>query len=149
MKIVCNREKLFHAFQSVASVAPARSPKVILQNVKLDVGADSAVLMATDLEVGIRYEVDGIDVESPGVLLLPTDRFGPILRESNDESFRIDSDGQTTLVKGERSQFNLPVASAGDYPPVAGFDESSYYQVPARLLRELIRPDAVCDGERK
>ena len=27
MKITCNREKLLHAFQTVAAIAPARSPK--------------------------------------------------------------------------------------------------------------------------
>ena len=50
MKTTCNREKLLHAFQTVAPVAPARSPKPILQNVKFEVTKDAAILMATDLE---------------------------------------------------------------------------------------------------
>ena len=37
MKIQCEREKLLHAFQTAASVAPSRSPKPILQNLKLEV----------------------------------------------------------------------------------------------------------------
>ncbi len=139
MKITANREKLLHAFQSVAPVAPVRSPKVILQNIKLDVADNGATLMATDLEVGIRYVVEGIDVEAPGAVVLPTGRFGSILRESTDESFRLESDGQTATVKGERSKFNLPVTSPGDYPPVPSFDESAFFEVPARLLKELIR----------
>ena len=139
MKIIANREKLLHAFGNVASVAPARSPKPILQNVKLDVGNDNSTLMATDLEIGIRYQVQGIDVEAPGVVVLPTDRLGPILRESADETFRIESDGQNTTIKGERSQFTLPVANPSEYPPVAEFEEKSFYEVPARLLKELIR----------
>ena len=48
MKITCNREKMLHAFQTVAAVAPSRSPKAILQNVKLEVTKDAATLMATD-----------------------------------------------------------------------------------------------------
>jgi DNA polymerase III subunit beta len=139
MKIVANREKLLHAFQTVAPVAPARSPKTILQNLKLDVTGDTATLMATDLEVGMRYSVDGIDVESPGAVILRVDKFGPILRECNDETFRIESDGQTATVKGERSKFSLPVASPSEYPPVPSFDETTCYEIPARLLRELIR----------
>ncbi len=139
MKIVCNREKLLHAFQNVASVAPQRSPMAILQNVKLEVAEGGATLMATDLEVGVRYQTSGIDVEVPGEVVLPTDRFGRILRESSDETFRIECDGKSASVRGERSKFNLPVANASEFPPVAGFDEESYYEVPARLLRELIR----------
>src|SRR5690606_20570127 len=107
MKIICNREKLLHAFQTVAAVAPARSPKPILQNVKLEVTKDTGTLMATDLEVGMRYQVSGIEVEAPGSALLPVLRFGSILRESVDETFRLETDGTRTVVKGERSQFNL------------------------------------------
>ncbi|WP_425395949.1 DNA polymerase III subunit beta [Aeoliella sp.] len=139
MKIVANREKLLHAFSTVAPVAPARSPKAVLQNVKLDVTSDGATLMATDLEYGIRYAVDGIEVEAPGAVLLRTDKFGPILRESSDETFRIESDGSTTTVRGERSKFNMPVANPNEYPPVASFDEAAHYEIPARLLKELIR----------
>jgi DNA polymerase-3 subunit beta len=81
MKITCNREKMLHAFQTVAAIAPARSPKPILQNVKLEVTKDKATLMATDLEVGIRYEVTGVETDTPGAAVLPVGRFGSILRE--------------------------------------------------------------------
>ena len=107
MKITCNREKLLHAFQTVAAVAPARSPKPILQHVKLEVSPATATLMATDLEVGIRYEVSGIEVDAAGAAVLPVARFGSILRESSDATFRIESDGEGTTIRGERSQFKL------------------------------------------
>ena len=58
MKIKCDRAKLLDALQTVASVVPVRSPKPILQNVKLEVSKDAAILMATDLEIGIRIAVD-------------------------------------------------------------------------------------------
>jgi len=139
MKIICNREKLLHAFQTVAAIAPARSPKPVLQNVKLEVAADAATLMATDLEVGIRYEVSGLEVEAPGAALLPVGRFGSILRESSDATFRIESDGDGTTVRGERSQFKLPSENPQDFPAIAQFNEASYYELSARLFRELIR----------
>jgi len=50
MKAVCEREKMLHAFQTAASVAPSRSPKPILQNVKLDVTADSAMRMLKETD---------------------------------------------------------------------------------------------------
>jgi DNA polymerase-3 subunit beta len=139
MKIICNREKLLHAFQSVAAVAPARSPKPILQNVKLEVAGDTGTFMATDLEVGMRYQVAGIEVEAPGAALLPVGRFGSILRESFDETFRLETDGNHTVVRGERSQFNLSAENPHEFPPVATFDERNYYETSARLFRELIR----------
>jgi DNA polymerase-3 subunit beta len=139
MKITSNREKLLHAFQTVAAIAPARSPKPILQNVKLEVTKDSATLMATDLEVGIRYEVDGLEVDVPGAAVLPVGRFGSILRESTDATFRIESDNEGTSIRGERSQFKLPSENPQDFPAIAEFGEKSYYELSARLFRELIR----------
>ena len=42
-------------------------------------------------------------------------------------------------IRGERSQFKLPSENPQDFPPIAEFGESSYYEVSARLFRELIR----------
>jgi DNA polymerase III subunit beta len=139
MKIICNREKLLHAFQTVAAIAPARSPKPILQNVKMEVGSNSVMLMATDLEVGIRYEVAGVEIESPGAAVLPVQRFGSILRESSDATFRIESDSDGTTVQGERSRFKLPSENPQDFPTITQFTDSSYYELSSRLFRELIR----------
>jgi DNA polymerase-3 subunit beta len=139
MKITCNREKMLHAFQTVAAIAPARSPKAILQNVKLEVTADKATMMATDLEVGIRYEVTGVEVDVPGAAIFPVARFGSILRESSDATFRIEAGNDGTQIRGERSQFKLPSENPQDFPPIAEFGESSYFEISARLFRELIR----------
>lgn len=142
MKVSCDREQLLQAFQTVATVAPTRSPKPILQNVKLEVTKEGAVLSATDLEIGIRHQVSGVDVHVPGSVVLSVSRFGSILRESNDETLHLEADGQGTTIRGERSQFRLPAENPADFPSVTGFEEKSFYEVPARLLRELIRRTA-------
>lgn len=139
MKVVCQRDKLWTAFQTAAAVASPRSPKAILQNVKLEVTASDAILLATDLEVGIRTHVEGFDVSAPGSAILPLARFGPILRESSDETLRIESDGNSILVRGSRSEFNLPVENPAEFPTIAEFTEEAFHQVSARALRELIR----------
>ena len=139
MKITCERDKLLSAFQTAATVAPARSPKAILQNIKLEVEQDTALLMATDLEVGIRIEVPGVEVEVPGSVVLPTKRFGDILRESSDDKLFLEADGQNTTVRGERSEFKLPGENPQEFPAVAAFGEEKFHEVPARLLREAIR----------
>ena len=141
MKISCNREKLSQSFQAVAAVAPTRSPKPILQNVELEITSPeaAATLTATDLEASIRHEVEGVEAESAGAILLPVTRFGSILRESADEAFRIEADPQKTVVRGERSTFNLASEDAADFPLADAFDAESYYQAPAALLKTAIR----------
>jgi len=122
-----------------ASVAPARSPKPILQNVKLEVTMEGAILMGTDLEVGIRIEVPGFSVESPGSVVLPRDRFGKILAESSDEKLDLESDGRKALVRGQRSEFQLPSENPDEFPNVMAFEEKKYHELPARFFREVVR----------
>jgi DNA polymerase III subunit beta len=139
MKATCERDKLLHAFQMAASVAPARSPKPILQNVKLEVTKNGAIMMGTDLEVGIRIEVAGVTVQSPGNVVLPRDRFGKILSESSDEKLDIESDGRKVLIRGQRSEFQLPSENPDEYPAVMAFEEQKYHELPARSFREVVR----------
>jgi len=139
MKLTCERESLLAAFQTAAAVVPTRSPKPILQNIKLEVSDSGAILLATDLEIGIRIQASGVQSDVPGSAILPLGRFGSILRESSDATLRIESDGQATLVRGERSEFKLPSENPQEFPSVAEFNERSYHEMAARTLRELIR----------
>jgi DNA polymerase-3 subunit beta len=139
MKVLCDRERLLHAFQTAASVAPSRSPKPILQNVKLEATGDGITLLATDLEIGIRVELAGFEVEASGAVVLPIGRFGSILRESTDEKLLIDSDGSRTRVSGRSSEFHLPTENPDEFPEIESFHEEKYHKVAARLFRELVR----------
>ena len=142
MKISCDREKLAAAFQLAGSVALTRSPKEVLQNVKIDASEDRVTLMATDMETGIRIDVQGVDVQTPGKALLHVARVGMILRESSDDQLYIESGETSTVIKGQHSEFNLPSANPDEFPTVVGFEEEKYHELPARLFREMVRRTA-------
>ena len=95
--------------------------------------------MATDMEIGIRMHVDGIEVEAGGSAVLPVTRFGSILRENTDEKLQVEVDAQGVAVRGERSDFSLPAANPDEFPSVASFEEEKFHKVPVRLCKELIR----------
>jgi len=141
MKINCDREKLASAFQLAASVAPARSPKEILQNVRMTATGKSVMLSATDMEVGIRLEItEGIEIEAEGSVLMPVQRTMAILRETTDEMIHIESIDTLIQVKTSRSKFRLPAANPDEFPQIAKFDEdSAYHEIPTRLFREMVR----------
>jgi DNA polymerase-3 subunit beta len=140
MKALCNREGLLAAFGMVSGVVPARSPKPILQNVKLVADPDDgSVMMGTDLEVGIRHRVLGMKVEQPGSVILPTASFGSILRTTLDEELAIETDGDTLTVRGLHAEFQLPGEDPSLYPEVPDFAADAYHVVTAANLRKLIR----------
>ena len=121
-------------FQIAAAVAPARSPKTILQNVKLDVSKDTGILTATDTEVGVRLTVPELKIESPGSAVVPVSRLSMILRESSDEELVIDADTDKTLVTGMNSRFELQAQNSDEFPEVASFDDKDYYEINANTI---------------
>ena len=140
MKALCNREELLDAFGMVGGVVPARSPKPILQNVKLIADPDGgSILMATDLEVGIRYRVLDVKVEEPGAVILPTARIGSILRTSTDKELALEADGDHLVVRGLHAEFKLPSEDPNLFPEVPNFAVAAYHVIAAADLRRAIR----------
>lgn len=139
MKASCNREHLLAALQVVGTIAPQRSPKPILQAVKLVFAADGAVALATDLEVGVRYRVDGVRVEEPGEVLLPAVRATSILRELSDQELYLEATATHVLIRGAHSEFKLPAEDPAGFPAIPEFSEAGYWTVPSGALREMIR----------
>lgn len=139
MKIRINRESFLRVFQIAAAVAPARSPKTILQNVKLEVSKTEGILTATDTEVGVRLNVPDLEVESAGSAVVPVSRLSMILRESNDDVLVIDADADRTLITGANSRFELQAQNPDEFPQVASFDDQDYYEINAGVLKELIK----------
>ena len=141
MKITCDREKLLHAFQTVAAVAPRRSPKPILQNVKLEV--DRRRRHAHGDRPRSRHPPRSRAAsmsKHPARRCCRSTRFGSILRESSDQTFHIES----RRARAPRSAANA--ASSNCRPRTRrnsrqspSFEEASYYEISARLFRELIR----------
>jgi DNA polymerase-3 subunit beta len=140
MKVRCTREPLLAALQSASAVVPARSPKPVLTNVKLEATQGTAVLSATDLEVGIRTEIEGVETSAPGAVLLPSGRLSAIVRESSPGTvFDIHSDGTATVVKAPRSEFRLPAEDPMEFPSVATFPAEPCFEISTPLMRELVR----------
>lgn len=139
MKATCDRNKLLAAFQMATAVIPSRSPKPILQNVKLEVQKDSTELLATDLEVALRCKVFGVEAAKSGTAVLPANSISSILRELTDEQVSFEADENSVVVRGERSEFKLPTAVTAEFPSVPQFEAEKFHVVPARLLREMIR----------
>ncbi len=139
MKIKINRESFQRVFQIAAAVAPTRSPKTILQNVKLDVSKKEGILTATDTEVGVRLMVPDLEVVAPGSAVVPVSRLSMILREANDEILEIDASADKTLITGANSRFELQAQNPDEFPEVASFDDKDYFEINANILKELIK----------
>lgn len=139
MKIKINRNSFQKVFQIASVVAPARSPKTILQNIKLEVGEQGTILTATDTELGVRLNVPDVEVEVAGAAVIPVSRLSMILRESSDDILAIEADSEKILVTGKNSRFELSAHDPDEFPEVAEFEETDYYEVSGHVLKEMIK----------
>ena len=139
MKITINRDTFAKAFNTAQTVAPSRSPKPILQNLRLDATEEGVFLMATDMEVGARIEVEGVEVHAVGSVILPLPRFGKILKESTETHLKLSTTKAGTVVKSGNSKFTLQSEDPAEFPDVQGFTETKYHEVNSKDLKQLIR----------
>jgi len=139
MKLVVNREEFQKLFQIAAIVAPQRSPKPILQNVKLEALNDNVVLTATDTEIGVRLSLPNVEVKQPGSVVIPVNRLNMIMRESTDETLTIDGDESRTKISGRSSRFELQGQNPAEFPEVGVVTADDYLEIKAGVLRELIK----------
>lgn len=140
MKIRCEREKFFQAFQLAASVAATKDVKPILQNVLLKAEKNEVLLLATDTELGIRMNVEGCEVLERGTAVLPTKLVRQILQECSAKELEIDnSSNEKTIIRGEGSRFELPTQDGSEFPEVEPFAEVAYHTVSATIFAELVK----------
>src|SRR5579864_7109322 len=121
MKVLCHREGLLSAFQLASAVVPARDLKPVLRNLKAIAEEDRCTLLATDLELGIRLELRGVQVKEAGEALLPVGRVLAILRESTDDELSIEANTQACFVRGQFNEFEMGGEDAADFPDVPAF----------------------------
>jgi DNA polymerase-3 subunit beta len=138
MKILADRKGLLEALNAVSAAVPARSPKPILQNVLLRADPEGSTLAGTDLEVGIEARVLGVQVEGPGMAVLPPQRLGQFLKAVTDEQVSIEVRGDKLLIRGRKATLDLVTEDPALFPAFAPFAADAYFVVPATELRKGI-----------
>ncbi|MDP9173453.1 MAG: DNA polymerase III subunit beta [Planctomycetota bacterium] len=138
MKVICNRGALLDALNLTGNVVAARTPKPVLQCLKLTAEDNALTIAATDLEVAIRYRDDQVQIEQAGEALLPADKLRDIVRESIDDTLSIEVTGETAHIRGQDSHFKIFTQKVSDFPPVPDFEGEPEVEVPGGALKQLI-----------
>jgi DNA polymerase III subunit beta len=112
----------------LAPVVPKRSPKPILQNVRLGEG----LVVANDLEIQVAIELP--DYDGP-TLLLPHGRLSAILKESGGDEVTLIPGDTKCVVKCGRGQWTLPTEDPAEFP----VSEPTGLKPVARLTPEQFR----------
>lgn len=149
MKFRGNRQSLLEAVSVVGLVVPPRSIKPILQNLRLVVEESGATLLATDLEVAIRYRVELAEVQEGGDILIPVSRLIGILRESNSEDVAFESDDAALQIQCGNGSFKVLGGSPEEFPLVPEFDDANAFSLETGPFRTLIKKTSFASAREK
>lgn len=138
MKVICNRGALLEALLMAGNVVAARTPKPVLQCVKLTAADNALTIAATDLEVAIRYSDAQVQIEQAGEALLPADKLRDIVRESVDDTLSIELAGEQAVIKGQDSKFTIYTQNPREFPPVPDFEGQADFEIAGGHLKQLI-----------
>src|SRR5688572_9739311 len=122
MKVICNRGALLEALTVAGNVVAQRTPKPVLQCLKLTAEDNGMTIAATDLEVAIRYNDNQVQIEQPGEALLPADKLRDIVRESVDDTLSIEVTGDNANIRGQDSYFKIYTQKVAEFPKIPEFE---------------------------
>src|SRR5687768_2955304 len=138
MKVICNRGALLDGLLMAGNVVASRTPKPVLQCVKLTAEENTLTIAATDLEVAIRYSDNQVQIERAGEALVPADKLRDIVRESVDDTLSIEVANDNATIKGQDSKFTIYTQNPKEFPPVPDFSGEADFTLSGGHLKQLI-----------
>jgi DNA polymerase-3 subunit beta len=144
MKVLINRAALVEALGLASSVVLARTPKPVLTCVKLIAnasgagGAKTLTVVATDMELALQYTLTQVDIATGGVALIPAGKLSEIVNNSPDDTLTLETNADTTLIKGSDANYKVFGYNPEEFPPVSGFDGEADFSLSAGTLKMLL-----------
>ncbi len=140
MKATIERAKLLRCLSHVQSVVERRNTIPILSNVLIEAAGDGHVrIMATDLDLQVVESLEAVSVEQHGAITVSAHLLFDIARKLPDGSqVSLETADNRMAVKAGRSRFSLPTLPRDDFPVIVEGDLPTSFELPARVLAELI-----------
>jgi DNA polymerase III subunit beta len=147
VNISIDREALAKSVQDVMKAVSTRTTIPILTGIKLTANAHGVTLTGSDSDISIEsfipLEKEGrllVDVKRPGSIVLQARFFAEIVKKLPQQTIEIETeDNFLTVIRSGHSEFRLNGLNAEEYPRLPQIEEENVFQIPADLLKTLIR----------
>jgi DNA polymerase III subunit beta len=140
MKATIERATLLRCLSHVQSVVERRNTIPILSNVLIEASDSGSVrVMATDLDLQVVESMSASSVDQSGAITVSAHLLFDIARKLPEGSqVSLTTNDNRLEVKAGRSNFKLPTLPRDDFPVIVEGDLPTSFELPARLLAELI-----------
>lgn len=140
MKATIERATLLRCLSHVQSVVERRNTIPILSNVLIEAEDGGSVkVMATDLDLQVIENMTAASVDSAGAITVSAHLLFDIARKLPEGSqVSLEAADNRMAIKAGRSRFSLPTLPRDDFPVIVEGDLPTSFELPAKLLAELI-----------
>lgn len=138
MKFQASQSSLFSAFQTLATIIPAKSPMPVLMHFLVQLSGKKLTVMATDLEVSMETQME-VTGEQDGHALLPARKFLELLRDFPDVPITVEAaDSGRIKLEADDKKYNLSGENVQNYPKVPSLENVEPLRISQGQLRRMI-----------
>ncbi len=139
MKIICEKEKLIKAINSVTKAVASKTTMPILEGILIQTNDNEVKLTTYDLEIGIEYVIDA-NVKEQGATVVNAIMFSEIIRKLPDTEINISVNEKKLLViECEGSLYKLATMNPDEFPELPQINIENSIEIEQNSLKEMVR----------
>lgn len=147
MKFIIQRDYLVRSVQDVMKAVSSKTTIPILTGIKIVATNEGVTLTGSDSDISIEsfipIEESGdeiVEIKEQGSIVLQARFFSEIVKKLPKDTVEIEVQSNLlTIIRSGKAEFNLNGLDADEYPQLPQIEENHGFQIPADLLKNLIR----------
>jgi len=141
MELTFEKDDLLKAVQVLQGVAGSRNTLPILSNILINAQDERIEMSATDLEVGIRIQVNGTIIE-PGSITIPARKISEIIRELPTSVVKIITTANDRVeIECERGVYTMIGLAADEFPAMISMPQQ-FFTVNTETFKTMLAKTA-------
>ena len=139
MKIICDKDKILKAINSVTKAVASKTTMPILEGILIQTNDKEVKLTTYDLEIGIEYIIEA-EVEEQGATVVNAIMFSEIIRKLPDTEIKIYiNENNLLVIECEGSVYKLATMNPNEFPELPQINIENSIELEQNALKEMIR----------
>ncbi len=139
MKIICDKEKILKAINSVTKAVASKTTMPILEGILIQTNDNEVKLTTYDLEIGIEYIIEA-QVDEQGATVVNAIMFSEIIRKLPDTEIKIYiNENNLLVIECEGSLYKLATMNPNEFPELPQINIENSIELEQNALKEMIR----------
>ena len=139
MKIICYKDKILKAINSVVKAVASKTTMPILEGILIQTNDNEIKLTTYDLEIGIEYVMD-CEVKEQGSTVVNAIMFSEIIRKLPDSEIYLTLNDKNLLeIECEGSLYKLATMNPEEFPELPKIEVENSIEIEQNTLKNMIR----------